>query len=111
MSNNLGRYRSQLEKDFYEEIVIYPNGLILFKAFRALQASDCEVDFLGLCIVCVPKKFVDASQAGQQPSDRGVAVICSHGLNVFPYTAGGQWKWFNVFHEAPIDKRIRVGVI
>ena len=70
--------------------MINTNGLLLLQAFRALQTADREIDFLGLCLVVVPKKFVDTPETGQSPSDRGVAVIFSHGLNVFPYTAGCQ---------------------
>ena len=91
--------------------MIYSRGLILLEALRAFQASDCKVDFFGLCLVLVPKKFVDTSETGQSSPDRGVAVVDGHGLDIFPYTAGCQWKWFNVFHEAPIDKCLRIGVI
>ena len=60
--------------------------LLLFKTFGAFYASDCEVDFFGLCVVLVPEKFVDTPQTGKPPSDRGVAVVHCHCLNVFACT-------------------------
>ena len=37
-------------------------GLLLFQTLRALEAADGEEDFVGLCLVLVPKEFVDAPQ-------------------------------------------------
>ena len=49
--------------------MIDTNDLLLLQAFRALEAADCEIDFLDLCLVSVPKKFVDAPETGQSPSN------------------------------------------
>ena len=56
--------------------------LLLLQTLRALQAADREVDFFGLSLVWMPDKFVDPSQTGQSPFDRGVAVVHCHGFNV-----------------------------
>ena len=91
--------------------MIDTNGLLLLQAFRALQTADREIDFLGLCMVLVPKKCVNASKAGQMSSYRCVAVAHGHGFNVSACAGCCQWKRINVFLHAPIDKCIRVGII
>ena len=91
--------------------MVYAYGLLLLETFGALEASDCEVDFFSLCVVWVPEKFVDPSQAGQSPFDGGVAVVDCHCFNVFAHTFGFERKRLFVFLNAPIDKCACVGII